>query len=320
MYTFHGDTTYGWTTLINSPGYPTNSGYNENWQAFQPTFLGNWKSTPPVSYSWTPNESQDTWNSALWDIADGGHTETDDIDALGNDEDDWSPSPKPTSGTMQYTATDSDNATFTGEYDMNIHPMVEPIGSDKEHILDGTRLAFDQNTQHWFGVIQGPAPAQGGESIGETNTCGYTVQVSTSIGLEELAQCFGDIFPGTVAGNIGYSNTTGQTTTWNIPASPAVPAGSIAICEEEAQFMRHVLDYRSFSPAGEDIIYDSNHTPVAYRSVSDDGPFDDPRYFWKIVNANAFTLPSAGPVAYAYPSVANDPNMPPPVNYDPHQP
>lgn len=67
--------------------------------------------------------------------------------------------------------------------------------------------------------------------------------------IEQLAQCFGDIFPGTVAGNIGYTNTTGQTTTWNIPASPAVPAGSEAICMEEAQFMRHVLDYRSFSTA-----------------------------------------------------------------------
>ncbi len=36
-------------------------------------------------------------------------------------------------------------------------------------------------------------------------------------------------FPGTVAGDIGYTITTGQATTWNIPASLAVPAGIEAI-------------------------------------------------------------------------------------------
>ncbi len=283
----HGDTTYSWgyTFPVFIPGslmpsYVTTM--NDNSQTFTPHFTGSWKQQPPpVKCQWYPDNTGSTADNGIWVIGDGGQRE----ESYPFEDTEWTPSPSPVSGYITYSATDSDNATFTGVYNLNIHPFVEPVAK-QEYPENVQRIAWNYNTNLQAGLVVGPALAglRSAQSIGESHTAGYTVSGSVSIALEELAECFGGIFPGTVGGSIGYSSTDSSITTVTVPPSLAVTQNQIEAVYETSTFTRHILDYRQFTPSGETINqWEANMVDaIAFRTITDDGPTSDSGYVWEI--------------------------------------
>ena len=131
--TTHGDTIYSYEEYSNNGvDNSTTENHHINWQTFHAVFTGGWRFLsnyvyPPddsegyapdnFAWTWTPNESQDTYRTGYWAVIDGAYELF---------EGQWQGSP---SGVQQrnivYTATDSDGATATATYILSVHDPYE---------------------------------------------------------------------------------------------------------------------------------------------------------------------------------------------------
>ncbi len=313
-YITHGDTTYSYNEQDGGEGaiLPI-----DNTQTWTPVFVGAWHKVPPVSYTWYPLNTASTWNNGLWVMPNGGQTQLLYVDDTTDG--DWSKAPQPASGYMQYSATDSDNATYTGVYDINIHAMQEPLAKSV-HAVFATQPAYSPDGTKLLGMIHGPAAAGafGNNSEATGYTVGWSVGLSAGLPLEEIAQFFGDIFPGTVQGSVGYTSTTTQTVTSQAPSSPALKTGQYAYLIATAAFNRYVYDFRKFDTGGE-LINQLVEWPeaIAWRETTDDGPVSQPELEWKVVTGSPQVIPNQ---PWQATPVGQDTAMAPLLTFDPRNP
>ena len=131
----HGETTYS-TQQPNQP----------NWQYFHPTFLGKWTqknatnllgssgTVPDVTWSWSPNESEDTWDTGKCEMPNSGISYNSDGTSSGK-------SAGPVAYPVTYTATDNgDHATAAASYALTVHDQWDNLRLDPSHPFDAVDI------------------------------------------------------------------------------------------------------------------------------------------------------------------------------------
>ncbi len=312
-YITHGDTTYSYSQLNTGIDGSLITTPQHNTQTWAPVFIGSWHSVPPISYAWYPSNSASTWNNGLWVIADGGQTEYFSPDDQSSDGD-WSKAPQPVSGYMQYSATDSDNATYVGIYDVNVHPLTEPF-EVLSHQVWGVPVTFgDPNNGNLRVVVPGPCTTAPSDSYSVSYTESMSVQIAP-FPIETILQNFGVTYPGQVSGSIGYSKTTKSTS--GVGNWKSLLPDQEEYITETCMFDRYVHFYRVFDEGGEDITKNSAGQPIYHENVTDQGPISVPALLWKVVPMGS-VIPAPGPLT-AIP-VSQDTQMPTIPTYNPHTP
>jgi hypothetical protein len=123
--TVHGDTTYSYYSWIGDD--PPIRYENINWQIFHPVFCGTWTwkydpqipgDIPDVTWTWTPDCTQNTWDTGHWSMLFG---------QMYRSDAEWQGGPgSPIVRTMTYTAEDNgDHAIATANYILTIHEPYE---------------------------------------------------------------------------------------------------------------------------------------------------------------------------------------------------
>ena len=200
--TVHGDTIYSYEEYDNNGvDNSLRESHHVNWQTFHPAFTGMWFFLsmyvyPPddtegyepdnFAWTWTPNESQDTYRTGHWAVIDGGYELFD-----GQ----WEGSP---SGVQQrqivYTATDSDGATATATYILKMHDPYEwsPNGPAYEvaPTLIGSSDSADPTEAGSTISVYYP-PVAGSYNVGETWKAGGAILTTAGAAAPFAAEALG---------------------------------------------------------------------------------------------------------------------------------
>ncbi len=131
----YGDTIFSYNDVSGGPSYPYPN-YDTtsvvNWQMFQAEFIGSWQwqasgLSEPLSFAWTPDESEDTWKVGKWSMPFGSEYFDGVIDPAAPFGVHWqNVNDTPKQLTLYYIATDVDGAQATAAYVLTVHSPAEP--------------------------------------------------------------------------------------------------------------------------------------------------------------------------------------------------
>ena len=280
--TAHGDTIYSYHSIITPLEGDQCDTDVVNWQTFHPVFSGNWSLLasgdsyiPDLdSWSWSPDESSDTWDTGIWSMPHGNINYTSDPTQSS-----WQGSPdNPLPKTMTYTATASsshinsndDGATVTAKYILTLHDQVENLTdtvttTSASGPLWGSFPTSDN--PNGLMIINGPV-GPGSNNVptvttGQEHSIGYSGSVGADIGLTGWLKLFNINF------NLGMDTSTNITLQQSWPLNVNVPAGYYTYPIFVHDYNRHTFHWKHFTPAGEHKLFDGNGQEKPHQDVED---------------------------------------------------
>jgi len=269
-----GDTIYSSISYSNGPS----AAPNLNTQTFAISFLGTWSMTPSttsaglllplphedVSFTWTPNESNDTYNSGIWQVPYGTINYALDVNQV------LVPSgtrDQPVGQTISYKATDN----VTGKqasisYGLTVHDEVEGMTDSITPVETVPTALF--GTFGNTGLFQQPGPFNHlNQTIyvttGIESSSGWSFDVGVDIPFAKWAPLW-SLSPG-----VGYSFNNGVTTSITTYLNFDVAAGFYTYPEYVNKYNRHLYTWREFDAGGEKILHNLDNS-VKPHSHSED--------------------------------------------------
>jgi hypothetical protein len=150
---------------------PTWNSYN--WQAVTATLGGRWSTyygLPNINYAWSPDESDDTYDTGNWEVMLGSLAINPDGSVFGTPD-------TPTTKTIAYTATDlGDGAKASASYIFHVHDPFDNLRVDPN-------ACYAPTTTEYF---YAHPPGQGYYCVGNVN--GQTTNGTSSVAITGTAQ------------------------------------------------------------------------------------------------------------------------------------
>jgi hypothetical protein len=188
----HGDTLYSYYQSTYGGDFGQVITQNIiNWQYFTANVVGSWLqyldgTTYPLlsfTWTWTPNESQDTWNNGIWSMPDGQLAV--DITPTGTT---YTGSDSPQSQTITYTATSTTDGTqATATYYLTMHDPYETVTSQTANTY-GTWTNFPGMPQVPNYSNQTVSSGQGYVEQSISVSFGVSIQPNITVGTFELGK------------------------------------------------------------------------------------------------------------------------------------
>jgi hypothetical protein len=220
------------------------------WQVYLPTYFGKWgwitgqdhfghtEDVPNAGFSWSPSESEDTWD---WGTVEApvGNISYLDGEPVGSAD-------PPTSTTVSYTATSNvDQAVATANYDITYHDQFEEV-SDTVTTATATGPLFGSdptNGGDGLDIVIGPAIA-GMQAVTQGTSSSQGQGLEGGLSAEWLG-IFGIDFDATKTFNV----ETVSSATSTLPFD--VAQGSYTYPEFVDAYNRHTVLYRQWGASGE---------------------------------------------------------------------
>jgi hypothetical protein len=253
--TVHGDTIYSTTNynwqyneynqIIADPGT-----WTPNWQVYEPNYIGNWgwvfgqdhwghsEDVPNAGFTWSPNESQDTWDWGTVEAPAGNITYQN-----------GTPKGSPTGPSMQtvsYTAISNvDGAQATANYDITYHDPFEIVSDTKTNaVASGPLYGSDPNaSDNTLDIVWGYAAA-GTFTISKGSSSSQGLEIGGALSPSWL-ELLG------VECNVAATSEVGQDTSQSSTFQFTIPAGDYTYPMFTATYVRNTVLYRQWGSAGE---------------------------------------------------------------------
>ncbi len=170
------------------------------------------------------------------------------------------------------------------------------------------------------GAIARPAAVAFGRTTTDVRYQYHSAVVAPiGISISQIVESFGDVYPGTRNGDVGYTVTSTQTASIRAPMTPTLKANQYAYLFAFAKFKRYVYDFRRFNTDGEIVNKWVRHGHAfAWRVIVDEGPITVPVLKWVVVNHLIIGDPLH--VRWKLQSPTLDEYMPTRLSYDQHKP
>ena len=259
----HGDTTYSYNVDT-----PDGTIVETNWQTFHPVFAGDWD-LPTTSWTWNPNESQDTQTTGLWSIPFGNLVSNED----GIDPQYWSGTPDaPVTKTITYDADhmasvdQNYNIDLQATYYLTFHDEVEGLTDTQSNVIATGPLwgsGGPGELAYIWPTTEGETYSAGSVPITACSSTSNGFSVGGDVDLSKWAKPFG------LSVGASYQHSESNSYSIAIPCPFDVSYGFYAYPIFVDVYLRHTFHWRHFDSGGEHILHNADGTVRPHIDVED---------------------------------------------------